>query len=160
MKRVEVFTDGACSGNPGPGGWGAILRYNDTTKNALIVEEYMGDSIKLLEPDTPIEIVTRDGQGKDIDTRTVTIGDWSSSEWTLKLPADGALGNYLVTAKRKSDAKPAEGRDSFADYGRNPEVTGSFLVAAYRRPECATRARPRRSCCRNSSPCANERAFT
>jgi ribonuclease HI len=26
-KRVEVFTDGACSGNPGPGGWGAILRW-------------------------------------------------------------------------------------------------------------------------------------
>ena len=32
MKRVEIFTDGACSGNPGPGGWGAILRYNGTTK--------------------------------------------------------------------------------------------------------------------------------
>ena len=28
MKTVEVFTDGACSGNPGPGGWGAILRFN------------------------------------------------------------------------------------------------------------------------------------
>ena len=28
MKTVEIFTDGACSGNPGPGGWGAILRYN------------------------------------------------------------------------------------------------------------------------------------
>lgn len=27
MKKVELFTDGACSGNPGPGGWGAILRY-------------------------------------------------------------------------------------------------------------------------------------
>jgi ribonuclease HI len=27
-KTVEIFTDGACSGNPGPGGWGAILRYN------------------------------------------------------------------------------------------------------------------------------------
>ena len=26
-KHVEIFTDGACSGNPGPGGWGAILRY-------------------------------------------------------------------------------------------------------------------------------------
>jgi ribonuclease HI len=26
MKQVEVFTDGACKGNPGPGGWGAILR--------------------------------------------------------------------------------------------------------------------------------------
>lgn len=32
MKRVEIFTDGACSGNPGPGGWGAILRYGDKTK--------------------------------------------------------------------------------------------------------------------------------
>ncbi len=29
MKRVDIFTDGACSGNPGPGGWGAILRYGD-----------------------------------------------------------------------------------------------------------------------------------
>ncbi|MFN3234961.1 MAG: ribonuclease HI [Gammaproteobacteria bacterium] len=28
MKRVEMFTDGACSGNPGPGGWGVVLRYN------------------------------------------------------------------------------------------------------------------------------------
>jgi ribonuclease HI len=26
MKHIEIFTDGACSGNPGPGGWGAILR--------------------------------------------------------------------------------------------------------------------------------------
>lgn len=32
MKRVEIFTDGACSGNPGPGGWGAILRFNGVTK--------------------------------------------------------------------------------------------------------------------------------
>ncbi|MAM69306.1 MAG: ribonuclease HI [Rhodospirillaceae bacterium] len=29
---VEIFTDGACSGNPGPGGWGAILRWNGTEK--------------------------------------------------------------------------------------------------------------------------------
>ena len=29
---VEIFTDGACSGNPGPGGWGALLRYKDTEK--------------------------------------------------------------------------------------------------------------------------------
>lgn len=32
MKKVEIFTDGACSGNPGPGGWGAILRYNGVEK--------------------------------------------------------------------------------------------------------------------------------
>ena len=45
-KTINIFTDGACSGNPGPGGWGALLRYNgyekemsggeaDTTNNRM-----------------------------------------------------------------------------------------------------------------------------
>ena len=29
MKKVTIYTDGACSGNPGPGGWGAILQYGE-----------------------------------------------------------------------------------------------------------------------------------
>lgn len=41
LKQVEIFTDGACSGNPGPGGWGVILRWNGITR-----ELYGG------EPDT------------------------------------------------------------------------------------------------------------
>ena len=32
MQRIEIFTDGACSGNPGAGGWGVILRYKDVEK--------------------------------------------------------------------------------------------------------------------------------
>ena len=32
MKTVTLYTDGACSGNPGPGGWGAILSYNGVEK--------------------------------------------------------------------------------------------------------------------------------
>lgn len=28
MKKIELYTDGSCSGNPGPGGWGALLRWN------------------------------------------------------------------------------------------------------------------------------------
>ena len=32
MKKVTIYTDGACSGNPGPGGWGAILAYNGVEK--------------------------------------------------------------------------------------------------------------------------------
>ena len=32
MKEVTIYTDGACSGNPGPGGWAAILRYRDREK--------------------------------------------------------------------------------------------------------------------------------
>lgn len=32
MKEVVIYTDGACSGNPGPGGWGAVLLYGDNKK--------------------------------------------------------------------------------------------------------------------------------
>ena len=34
-SRVEIWTDGACSGNPGPGGWGAILKYGDTIREVF-----------------------------------------------------------------------------------------------------------------------------
>lgn len=33
MKSVEIFTDGACRGNPGPGGWGALMRYQGSEKS-------------------------------------------------------------------------------------------------------------------------------
>ncbi|WP_019530158.1 ribonuclease HI [Dasania marina] len=33
MKKIEIFTDGACKGNPGPGGWGALLRYQGNEKS-------------------------------------------------------------------------------------------------------------------------------
>ena len=32
MKEVTIYTDGACSGNPGPGGWGAVLMYGEHRK--------------------------------------------------------------------------------------------------------------------------------
>ena len=32
MKEINIWTDGACSGNPGKGGWGALLIYNGNTK--------------------------------------------------------------------------------------------------------------------------------
>jgi ribonuclease HI len=37
-KVVEIFTDGACRGNPGPGGWGALLRYEGKEKELLGAE--------------------------------------------------------------------------------------------------------------------------
>ena len=39
MKTVTIYTDGACSGNPGPGGWAAILEYNGTEKEISGGEE-------------------------------------------------------------------------------------------------------------------------
>ena len=61
MKRVEVFTDGACKGNPGPGGWGALLRYRqhenrvcggelDTTNNRMELLAAIEGLAKLNEP--------------------------------------------------------------------------------------------------------------
>lgn len=39
VKKVTIYTDGACSGNPGPGGWGAILIYGDKEKDLSGAEE-------------------------------------------------------------------------------------------------------------------------
>ncbi len=39
MKKVTIYTDGACSGNPGPGGWAAILSYKDIEKEIYGFEE-------------------------------------------------------------------------------------------------------------------------
>ncbi|NLM21123.1 MAG: ribonuclease HI [Peptococcaceae bacterium] len=39
LKKVVIYTDGACSGNPGPGGWGAVLRYGQHTKEVSGYEE-------------------------------------------------------------------------------------------------------------------------
>ena len=55
LKKVEIFADGACSGNPGPGGWGTILRCNGKEKelsggsphiNILITVELLEYQIK------------------------------------------------------------------------------------------------------------------
>ncbi|MCK9468499.1 MAG: ribonuclease HI [Porticoccaceae bacterium] len=61
MKKVEIFTDGACRGNPGPGGWGALLRYAgqekklhggtpDTTNNRMELTAAIEALAALKEP--------------------------------------------------------------------------------------------------------------
>ena len=44
MKKVEIYTDGACSGNPGPGGWGAVLRYRSADGQVYEKELSGGDA--------------------------------------------------------------------------------------------------------------------
>ncbi len=98
MKKVEIFTDGACSGNPGPGGWGAILRYNgnekelsggacDTTNNRM---ELCGviEALKALKE--PCEAV--------ITTDSKYVYDSVTKGWVYSWRANGW---------RKADKKPA-----------------------------------------------------
>jgi ribonuclease HI len=40
MKKVSIFTDGACKGNPGPGGWGVLLRYGNHEKTLFGAETH------------------------------------------------------------------------------------------------------------------------
>ena len=57
---VEIFTDGACSGNPGPGGWGAVLRYGDVEKELNGSEEATTNNrMELMAAIRAIEAVKR-----------------------------------------------------------------------------------------------------
>lgn len=98
MKKVYIYTDGACSGNPGPGGWGAILKYGEHIKEISGGEEMTTNNrmeitavIKALEMlKEPCEVVIT------TDSKYVADGiikgwaeSWQKNDW------------------KKSDKKPA-----------------------------------------------------
>lgn len=57
---IEIYTDGACKGNPGPGGWGAILRYKDTEKELFGGEaETTNNRMELMAAIMALESLTR-----------------------------------------------------------------------------------------------------
>ncbi len=83
LSKVEIYTDGACRGNPGPGGWGAVLIYNEvqkeikgfnaqTTNNIMELEAVI-NSLKALKKPCSITITT--------DSNYVKLGitDWIKS---------------------------------------------------------------------------------
>ena len=66
MKKVTIYTDGACSGNPGPGGWGAVLIYGEvkkeisgakenTTNNIMEITAVL-EALKLLKEECEVEV--------------------------------------------------------------------------------------------------------
>ncbi len=98
MKKVEIFTDGACSGNPGPGGWGAILRYNgvekelsggaaDTTNNRMELSAVIFALKALKEP--CLVTVTTDSKYVYESITKGWVYSWQKNGW------------------RKADKKPA-----------------------------------------------------
>ncbi|MGZ4780232.1 MAG: MG2 domain-containing protein, partial [Thermoanaerobaculia bacterium] len=76
--------------------------------------------LQLLPAGTKIEAVIRDSHDKELDKRTVALNEWSSAEWTWKLPDDVPLGTYRLIGRIE---------------GQRLRTYGEFLVAAYRRPE-------------------------
>jgi ribonuclease HI len=109
MKRVEVFTDGACKGNPGPGGWGALLRMGshekelsgsepETTNNRM----EMTGVIRALEAlNTPCEVTLHTDSRYVIDGMTKWIFGWQKRGWVnaSKDPVKNRdLWEQLITA--------------------------------------------------------------
>ena len=89
MKQVEMFTDGACSGNPGPGGWGCILRYRgrekelsggaaETTNNRMEITAVIMGLRQLKEP-CVVQICTDSKYVMDGVTKWLV--GWQANGW-------------------------------------------------------------------------------
>lgn len=89
MKQVEIFTDGACKGNPGPGGWGALLRMGANEKELSGGEAHttnnrmeMTAAIRALEAlREPCEVSLHTDSKYLIDGITKWIHGWKKKGW-------------------------------------------------------------------------------
>ena len=111
MKQVEIFTDGACKGNPGPGGWGAVLRSGGrekelsgsapaTTNNRMELSAVIEALVALKEP---CEVQLYTDSKYVIDGITKWIFGWQKNGWknAAKKPvANSDLWLALVDAKQ------------------------------------------------------------
>ncbi len=88
-KTVEIFTDGACSGNPGPGGWGTILRWNgqekelsggeiDTTNNRMELMAAI-QGLETLSRPVAVTVTTDSSYVKDGITKWII--NWKKNGW-------------------------------------------------------------------------------
>ena len=98
MKRVTIYTDGACSGNPGPGGWGAILMYGrhkkelsggeaQTTNNRMELTAVISALEQLKEP--------------------CAVDLYSDSKYIIDALTQGWAKSWQAKGWRKPDKKPA-----------------------------------------------------
>ena len=109
MTEVVIYTDGACSGNPGPGGWGAVLRWNGTEKDLHGGElQTTNNRMELMAAISALEGLTRPSQVELhtdskylLDGITKWIAGWQRNGWrtAAKKPVKNEdLWRRLVTA--------------------------------------------------------------
>ena len=89
MPEVEIFTDGACSGNPGPGGWGAVLRFRGVEKEiaggeALTTNNRMEltaaiQGLRAIKESCEVEVVTDSEYVKNGITQWIHA--WKRNHW-------------------------------------------------------------------------------
>ncbi|MBR4435276.1 MAG: ribonuclease HI [Clostridia bacterium] len=102
MKNVLIYTDGACSGNPGVGGWGALLMYGNAQKEISGAEEYSTnnrmeltaviEALKCLKEPCKVELYT-------------------DSSYVYNAFVSGWIWNWLRNGWQTSNNKPVENQD-------------------------------------------------
>lgn len=97
-KQVSIYTDGACSGNPGPGGWGAILCYKGTEKEISGAEKETTNN--RMELTAVIEALKCLKEACEIEL-------WSDSKYVIDGLEKGWAESWRKNGWRKSDRKPA-----------------------------------------------------
>ncbi len=100
QKQVKIFTDGACRGNPGPGGWGVLLQYQDqektlygyaaeTTNNRMELQAAI-EGLKLLKQSCIVDLTTDSQYVRQGITQW--IHNWKRNQWrtSAKAPVKNA----------------------------------------------------------------------
>ncbi|NJM51145.1 MAG: ribonuclease HI [Sphingomonadales bacterium] len=114
MKQVEIFTDGACKGNPGPGGWGAVIRYGvhekeisggdpDTTNNRMELLAAINALNILIEP---CNVLLHTDSKYVCEGITKWVQGWQRNGWknASKQPVRNAdLWHDLIEASARHD---------------------------------------------------------
>ena len=98
MKTVTLYTDGACSGNPGPGGWGAILEYMGTEK------ELSGGEESTTNNRMELTAVIR---GLEALKESCIVELYSDSKYVIDGLSKGWAESWRKNGWRKADKKPA-----------------------------------------------------
>lgn len=116
QNKVEIFTDGACSGNPGPGGWGAVMRFNgherelsggetETTNNRMELMAAIA-ALEALKRPMPVALTTDSTYVRDGITKW--IHGWKRNGWktAAKKPVKNAdLWQRLDAAMKPHDVE-------------------------------------------------------
>ena len=97
MKTVTIYTDGACSGNPGPGGWGAILEWNGVEKELSGGENpTTNNRMELLAVISALEKLNQ----------SCIVELYSDSKYVIDALTKGWPTSWIKNGWRKADKKP------------------------------------------------------
>ena len=98
LKKVNIYTDGACSGNPGPGGWGAILRYGKVEREISGGEEHTTNN--RMELTAVISALEALKEPCEVDL-------YSDSKYVVEAIEKGWAVGWRARGWKKADKKPA-----------------------------------------------------